>query len=912
LRAADLEKIKADFPDYPYPNLFRTIEVSVEQLDATTRERYLALAVLLDSMAAHPAIQQTLWRTDEGEAAETAEKLIELSLAQREADGLSIRLHGLQLDYVRAKNPDREALALIHDAVRLGSNVISSDPDQFSSSVAGRLVAHEDQPGVHAFTSRLREQPPKPWLRLITPTLTPPGGPLLLMIKGAKPRPSALDLGGLSVLAVSQSEIISAAFDENELAVWDLESGQPLRTLNGHSGRVVALAVTADGKQAISASLDETIRVWDLKAADAVRTIACKATSLAIAPDGTRFVAGSEDGALRMFVTESGEVAQELAGCDSRVDRVAFADDRHVLACAGRKTFVWNLRGSPSPRVLADFGAPMAVLPGTGRVASAKDKTLTVWDIESGATVFSTTRDSFGYDQVAALPDGRSFIYACLMDVLEVVDAATGQVRLKIPNIAGLVAFLAVAPDGRRVVTAVNSGEIRVWDLGGRVPARTAAGHSRMVRSVAVTNGGLYAASMALDCSVIWDLDEGNVAYVLDTAWCSNPFVESYLSRIPGPWNRREALLPGGAPIAAVGGNKLQIRNLDTEEVQSPELVAHDDVIEIVRATPDGQRVVTGSLEGVGRIWSLPEGKEIASLHGHSGAITDLVIDLQRRRVVTASMDNSLKVWDLDTGRLQRTLEGHTGSISGVARFPAREFVVSTSYDQTVRVWDLASGEPVASFTAESMPMCCAAAPDNVTIVAGDVSGSVHILRLEGAPEVPSEAAYGWSSEPHRPEIGEAYTQAGTLCHIHKEFARAEQLYKLALEARIFLLGLADPVVAASFNYLGNLYAEQKRYQEAEPLLLQGLAIYVRTLGADHLNVATNLQNIGFVYVYQARWVEAEACYRSSIAILESNPAADRSMLANGLDNLAEVLRQSGRASEAGAYEERASAARQA
>jgi hypothetical protein len=82
LRHADLEKIKAQFPDYPHPNFFRAIQVSVEALDSTARERYLALAVMLEDMSIHPMIQQTLWNVDDGLALETAEQFVSLSLAQ--------------------------------------------------------------------------------------------------------------------------------------------------------------------------------------------------------------------------------------------------------------------------------------------------------------------------------------------------------------------------------------------------------------------------------------------------------------------------------------------------------------------------------------------------------------------------------------------------------------------------------------------------------------------------------------------------------------------------------------------------------------------------------------------------------------------------------------------------------------
>ena len=55
------------------------------------------------------------------------------------------------------------------------------------------------------------------------------------------------------------------------------------------------------------------------------------------------------------------------------------------------------------------------------------------------------------------------------------------------------------------------------------------------------------------------------------------------------------------------------------------------------------------------------------------------------------------------------------------------------SDDQTVKVWDLESGEVIASFNGDGALFCCAVAPGGTTIVAGGVSGHVHILRLEEA-----------------------------------------------------------------------------------------------------------------------------------------------------------------------------------
>ena len=55
--------------------------------------------------------------------------------------------------------------------------------------------------------------------------------------------------------------------------MWDLESGACLRTLEGHSGWVLSVSVTPDGRRAVSASWDKTLRVWDLESGACLRTL---------------------------------------------------------------------------------------------------------------------------------------------------------------------------------------------------------------------------------------------------------------------------------------------------------------------------------------------------------------------------------------------------------------------------------------------------------------------------------------------------------------------------------------------------------------------------------------------------------------------------------------------------------------
>jgi len=77
----------------------------------------------------------------------------------------------------------------------------------------------------------------------------------------------------LCVVAVSGNgrRAVSASSDKT-LKVWDVPSGLELRTLRGHRNFVNSVVVSEDGRHAISASWDKTLKVWDLETGRDLRT----------------------------------------------------------------------------------------------------------------------------------------------------------------------------------------------------------------------------------------------------------------------------------------------------------------------------------------------------------------------------------------------------------------------------------------------------------------------------------------------------------------------------------------------------------------------------------------------------------------------------------------------------------------
>jgi WD40 repeat protein len=128
------------------------------------------------------------------------------------------------------------------------------------------------------------------------------------------------------------------------LKVWDLKTGRTLHTLEGHSESVDGVAVSADGRRAVSASADHTLKVWDLESGRALRTLEGhfdKVPGVGVSADGLRVVSASWDRTLRVWDLETGMCVATFT-CDALARCCAFAGSLKIVAGdeAGRVHFL--------------------------------------------------------------------------------------------------------------------------------------------------------------------------------------------------------------------------------------------------------------------------------------------------------------------------------------------------------------------------------------------------------------------------------------------------------------------------------------------------------------------------------------------------------------------------------------------
>ena len=141
--------------------------------------------------------------------------------------------------------------------------------------------------------------------------------------------------------------IVSASRDET-VRIWNAATGECIRTLEGHAGYVFSASFNPDGSRIVSASRDETVRIWDAATGECIRTLKGHTSyvrSASFSPDGSRIVSASWDDTVRIWNAATGKRIITLGGHTINVYSVSFSPDgsRIVSASLDKTVRIWDI-----------------------------------------------------------------------------------------------------------------------------------------------------------------------------------------------------------------------------------------------------------------------------------------------------------------------------------------------------------------------------------------------------------------------------------------------------------------------------------------------------------------------------------------------------------------------------------------
>jgi Tol biopolymer transport system component len=267
-----------------------------------------------------------------------------------------------------------------------------------------------------------------------------------------------------AVYSPNGRRILSASFD-NTVKVWDGETGRVLRTLSGWSA-----AYSPDGRRILSVTGRE-VKVWDGETGRLLRTLSGHANtvlSAAYSPNGRRILSASTDNTVKVWDGETGNLLRTLSGHAGSVRSAVYSPDgRRILSASTDNTVkVWDGETGRVLRTRTGHAGSVysAVYSPDGRriLSASADKTLRVWDGETGRVLRILPDPSDTIRSAAYSPDGRRILSAG--SAVKVWDGETGRVLRTLSGHAGSVYSAVYSPDGRRILSASADKTLRVWN----------------------------------------------------------------------------------------------------------------------------------------------------------------------------------------------------------------------------------------------------------------------------------------------------------------------------------------------------------------------------------------------------------------------------------------------------------------
>ncbi len=247
------------------------------------------------------------------------------------------------------------------------------------------------------------------------------------------------------------------------------------RAESGHVDVVGSMVITSDGRFAISASHDRTIKIWDMKGGTRPRTLQghyWAVTSLALLADDKTLISGSWDNSLKMWDIASGE-------------------ELHTFT--GHKHMVLDVAVSENGRVALSVGL---------------DQTLRVWNIKQYGEVGGRKGFMPSSNAVAISPDGKTAV----MDIHKTVRLWNIAKEKEMQIYRGhfhLISSLLFLPDGDMFLSGSFDHTVRAWDIKAIQTIHIFKGHKDRVNDIAITKDGRYLATVSEDRTLkVWNLAE--------------------------------------------------------------------------------------------------------------------------------------------------------------------------------------------------------------------------------------------------------------------------------------------------------------------------------------------------------------------------------------------------------------------
>jgi WD40 repeat protein len=508
--------------------------------------------------------------------------------------------------------------------------------------------------------------------------------------------------------------LIGTGTSAGPLLQWNWATGTQ-KNWPGHSERVTSVAFTRDGGTLLTASMDQTAKMWSVASGQCETTLKGHTWwvwSAEFSPDETQVVTASQDGTVRLWDRASGEQWRDggevmpFRGHASPVYAATFSPDGDWVASGGYDNRLLRWR----PDQLRSFDYKQML--GSGQV-------------EQQPMVIGHGHEA-AVSSIRFSPDGRYVVTASHDNSMKVW-LAVSQPDRESQTAAGTlvktlrghgspvrsVRFLPSAPE--QLVSVGHDGDVRMWDIEQYseqrvIPGLYLRGHLDAVLYASFSPDGKRIVTASRDRTArTWEVSDGEPLEVFREG-------HAYLT------SRAIVFSDGTRLLTAAVDGTVRIWNMTTGAQER--LIEGAGYRAAAAVSPNGRWIATGSDQVMragnvakrsARLWNADTGQLVREFTDHKSPVTSLAFSPDNQLLFSGDANGRGNLWEVDTGRLLATMRMHTAKVSAAEFLPDGSRLLTASDDQTVINWQIpdslrvradavseADGEVVAAANVEA------------------------------------------------------------------------------------------------------------------------------------------------------------------------------------------------------------------
>src|SRR5216684_1824537 len=534
---------------------------------------------------------------------------------------------------------------------------------------------------------------------------------------------------GIDAVAISRDgKTVAAALSDRSIRLLDPQA-HTRHSLEGHEGKVTALAFSPDGRSLVSAGEDRRAFVWSVESwAQGARLDGHRGpvTSVDFAPDGSVLLSSGEDGTLRAWgpltAGARSQPPMRLVRGEGHqpANRAAFVPPGTVVSGSSDGTVrFFSLDGQQLARINTSHGAITTLaVPAKGTIAAlGQDSAVLLVDPVPRAPVARLEGEDAS-SAIAVSADGAALVSANRDGRLRLWKVSPGAREARLPGAADFPGGTALtfSPAGQRVAVGDSAGHISLWDLA----------KARAVGEMDLLHGPVASLAFSRDGKLLAAAGHEENAYLFELTHGDRVAMEGHTDPV-----NCVAFSPDGAE-AATGSADGSVRLWSAPAGQSRRVLSAAGMGPVlsVAYSPDGKLIAAAGGDKLIRIWEVKTGRVLHRLEGSPEAILSIAFSPHGSILASAGRDQAIRTWRVDSGKLRSSWSGHGARVWSIAFAPDGETLASASADGTIRLWDVATGRQVAQFDRSPEARALAFSPDGQSLVSTGQQPALHLVEL--------------------------------------------------------------------------------------------------------------------------------------------------------------------------------------